>query len=181
MRTDVVFTLTGPDRVGIVEEVTGAILGLGANIGASRMARLGGAFAMLMQVSLPTEALPDLDAAFAPLVASGYSVTTSADIAAATADSKTPDTGTASSYRVEVSGADHEGIVHDIASGLAAAGINIESAETRIVEAPVTGAPLFEMTALVSVPAEVDGTGWIAALTEAAARANVDVEVSAGE
>lgn len=175
MRTDVVFTLTGPDRVGIVEEVTAAMLTLGANVGASRMARLGGAFAILMQVSLPADALVELDGAFASLKAAGYAITTSASEPVGEPSAA----GTA--YRVVVSGADHEGIVHDIAAGLSAAGINIESAETRIVEAPVSGAPLFEMTALVSVPTEVDGTGWIAALTEAAARANVDVEVSVGE
>ncbi|MDZ4170218.1 MAG: ACT domain-containing protein [Coriobacteriia bacterium] len=177
MRTDVVFTLTGPDRVGLVEEVTGSMLGLGANVGGSRMARLGGAFAILMQVSLPVEALVDLDAAFAPLTAAGYAITTSADTAQASGEVP-GHVGT--SYRIEVSGADHEGIVHDIAAGLAAAGINIESMETRIVAAPISGAPLFEMTALVSVPTDVDGTGWIATLTEAAARANVDVEVSPG-
>ncbi len=176
MRTDVVFTLTGPDRVGIVEEVTAALRALGGNVGTSRMARLGGEFAMLAQVSLPAEALVELDTAFSALRAAGYTISTSG--AGAGVEPASP-AGTL--YRVEVSGADHEGIVHDIASGLSSAGINIESAETRIVPAPVSGSPLFEMTALVSVPAGVDGTGWIAALTEAAARANVDVEVTVGE
>jgi len=54
MAKDIVLTLTGRDRVGIVEEVTGVLLGLGANVGTSRMTRLGGEFAILSLVSLPS-------------------------------------------------------------------------------------------------------------------------------
>ncbi len=56
MRTDIVFTLTGTDRIGIVEEVTGVLLGLEGNVETSRMVRLGGEFALLMLVSLPDRA-----------------------------------------------------------------------------------------------------------------------------
>ena len=58
MRTDIVMTLTGPDRVGIVEELTEALLGVRANVETSRMARLGGEFAVLMLVSVPSERPP---------------------------------------------------------------------------------------------------------------------------
>ena len=81
-------------------------------------------------------------------------------------------------YRVHVEGADHEGIIHDIAAGLAAAGITIESMDTGIESAPVSGAPLFTMSALVLVPAGLEEAAWIAALTEAGDRANVDIEVA---
>ncbi len=176
MRTDVVFTLTGADRVGIVEDVTKTLLELGGNVDASRMSRLGGEFAMLMLVSLPTEKVETLDESFAVLTEQGYKVTT------------TPTHGPSaearegwSAYRVEVIGADHEGIVHDIAAGLSEQGISIESAETRIVAAPITGAPLFTMTALVLVPEALVEAEWLAALDEAGRRANVDIEVAAEE
>jgi len=55
MRTNIVFTLTGPDRIGIVESVTKMLLGHGANVESSRMTRLGGEFAMLMLVSMPEQ------------------------------------------------------------------------------------------------------------------------------
>ena len=63
MRSTIVFTLTGSDRVGIVEEVTGVLLGLGGNVETSRMARLGGEFAMLVLLTLAAEKLGELDGA----------------------------------------------------------------------------------------------------------------------
>jgi glycine cleavage system transcriptional repressor len=173
MRTDIVLTLTGPDRVGIVEEVTGALLGLGGNVGTSRMARLGGEFAILMLVSLPGDTLPDLASAFEPLTTRGYKLTS---IQASDAP-PAADTGCAT-YRVEVSGADHEGIVYEIAHGLADRGINIESMETGTSRASVSGIELFTMSALVSVPPNLAETDWMTALVEAGQQSNVDVEIS---
>ena len=63
MRSDIVLTLTGTDRVGIVEEVTKVLLDLGANVETSRMARLGGEFAMLMLTSVSPNQASELEAA----------------------------------------------------------------------------------------------------------------------
>jgi glycine cleavage system transcriptional repressor len=171
MRSDIVLTLTGPDRVGIVEEVTGILLGLGGNIETSRMARLGGEFAILMLLALPSERVAELEGAFAHLVEQGYKTTV---------DSTKPEIGVHEGwlrYRILVTGADHEGIIHEVAHGLAGRGINIESAETGTTLAPVSGTPLFFMTAEVVVPPELAGKGWEGDLQKAAALANVDIEV----
>lgn len=171
MRTDVVLTLTGPDRVGIVEDVTSVLLELGGNVETSRMARLGGEFAILLQASLPSDRIGELDRAFSPLAAQGYKVTT---CEAAKPDAR-PDWR---NYRVQVAGADHEGIVHQVASVLSKAGINIESADTSTSSAPVSGATLFHMDAVVSVPPALDEVEWMAAVTEAGDLAGVDVTVT---
>ena len=76
MRKNFVLTLTGADRIGIVESLTKVLLDRGGNVETSRMARLGGEFAVLMLVSLPEEQLADLDGDLAGLVARGYKVTT---------------------------------------------------------------------------------------------------------
>ncbi|HEY5540387.1 MAG TPA: ACT domain-containing protein [Coriobacteriia bacterium] len=174
MRTNVVFTLTGPDRIGIVEEVTRVLFELGGNVETSRMARLGGEFAILMLVAMPEERRSGLEAAFAPLVAQGYKVTVGQTEASRAAEhiGWLP-------YQVEVTGADHEGIVHEVAAGLSRLGINIESAETCTTAAPVSGTPLFTMTAQVVVPPGVAATDWVAALSAAADESNVDIEVTA--
>jgi len=169
MSTGIVITLTGPDRVGIVEEVTRITLGLGGNVETSRMVRLGGEFAVLMLTSMPAEE-SQVEAAFAPLVSQGYRLTVSAT-APAPASS-------VALYTVEVLGADHEGIIHEIARNLAAAGINIESMETGTVPSPITGTPLFAMKALVAVPASNGSDSWIGAVEEAGSQANVDVTVT---
>ena len=55
MQRQFVLTLTGPDRIGIVDRVTRLLLDRGGNVETSRMARLGGEFAILMLVSMAAE------------------------------------------------------------------------------------------------------------------------------
>jgi glycine cleavage system transcriptional repressor len=173
MRTSIVLTLSGSDRTGIVEEVTGLLLGLGGNVESSRMARLGGEFAILTLVTLPAERLAELDRALQHLADQGYKLTTTR-----TEPSHAEKYRGWLPFRIEVHGADHEGIVHDISLDLARRGINIESAETGTSSAPISGTPLFAMSALVLVPPGLAETEWIAELAEVAHQSNVDIEVS---
>lgn len=172
MPTDIVLTVTGPDRIGIVEEVTGTLLELGANIGTSRMARLGGEFAIILLATLPEGSAEDVEAAFEGLIAEGYRAST-----VSTGREAVVDHSDWPRYRIEVRGADHEGIIHEVARELSRLGINIESAETGTVSAPVTGVPLFFMKTLVDVPPELDETAWLEALDEVAGVAGVDIDV----
>lgn len=172
MGAEIIVTLAGPDRIGLVEEVAAAILEVGGNIGTSRMARLGGEFAVLMQVTLASEHPEAVRQALDHLASSGYHVSLVPARAAASAhEGWLP-------YQVTVSGADHEGIVHGIAAGLARSGITIETAETWTEQAPVSGAPLFYMRAEVLVPPEVDESAWVGALMDAAERAGVEAHAS---
>jgi glycine cleavage system transcriptional repressor len=177
MRTNIVFTLTGADRIGIVEEVTRLLFERGGNVETSRMARLGGEFAILMLVSIPAEQLAQLDRDVQGLVAQGYKVTTS----------RTEQTYAAAHagwlpFRIAVRGADHEGIVHEVARYLSQRGINIESMDTGVTQAPVSGSPLFTMTAVVVVPPALVSQDWQVALNDVADRLNVDITVTgAGE
>jgi glycine cleavage system transcriptional repressor len=176
MPANIVFTLTGPDRVGLVEDVTRVMLELDGNVETSRAVRLGGEFAILMLVTVPPERVGELDSGFLHLTSSGYRVTIG----------ETEDTYEATHrgwlpYRIEVRGADHEGIIHDIAHGLSQRGISIESMDTGTSEASVSGAPLFHMTALVVVPPELPDSQWRPELQEAAGHANVDIDVTPAE
>jgi glycine cleavage system transcriptional repressor len=174
MRTNIVFTLTGTDRVGIVEEVTKVLLGLGGNVETSRMVRLGGEFAMLMLVSLPAERLAGLDSALEYLTVQGYQVCTSrVDRTHAEAHPGWLP------YQLEVHGADHEGIIHEIAQGLSQQGISIESMETGTTQASMSGTPLFTMKASLIVPTSLAGRDWMGELIEAGHELNVDIRVSA--
>ena len=51
--TDVVLTLVGPDRPGLVEAVADAIAAQGGNWLESRMSHLAGRFAGILRVELP--------------------------------------------------------------------------------------------------------------------------------
>jgi glycine cleavage system transcriptional repressor len=176
MRTNIVFTLTGPDRIGIVESVTRMFLDQGGNVETSRMARLGGEFVMLMLVSLPEEKSAGLDRDMDALVARGYKVTTSRT------EQKDAEMHFGwFPFKIEVEGADHEGIIHEVASYLSERGINIESMETGVGHAPVSATPLFTMSAIVAVPPALAGEKWEAALQDKGDLLNVDIRVSALE
>ena len=172
MRINIVFTLTGPDRIGIVEAVTKMLLDHDGNVESSRMARLGGEFAMLVLVSLPSEGLAGLESVVGDLTDQGYKITTSR-----TAAGHEMPPGWLP-FQVEVEGADHEGIVHEVARYLSERGINIESMETGVTPAPLSGTPLFTMTAIVAVPPALADQGWQAALQGVGDRLNVDITVS---
>jgi glycine cleavage system transcriptional repressor len=173
MRTNIVLTLTGTDRTGIVEEITKLLFDVDGNVETSRMARLGGEFAVLMLVSIPEEKLADMEKSIQSLISQGFKVTTThtGQTYAETHTGWVP-------YRIEVIGADHEGIIHEIARILSQRRINIESMDTTTAPAPITGTPLFSMIALVAVPPELSGRNWEAALEEAGHRLQVDINVS---
>lgn len=176
MRMNVVITLTGPDRVGIVEEVTGLLLDLDANVEASRMARLGGEFAILMLVSMPAEQLASLDQDVQKLVSEGYKVT-----ASQTGQTYAEAHAGWLPFQIEVHGADHEGIIHQLAHYLSQKGISIEEMDTQTASAPISGSPLFSMTARVVVPPGLAEQDWENALEEVGYHLNVDIKVSAGQ
>jgi glycine cleavage system transcriptional repressor len=173
MQKKFVLTLTGPDRIGFVEKVTGLLLERGGNVETSRMARLGGEFAILMLVSVPAEHFSSLENDLEILAGSGHKVTT------------TPAEQTYAEaypgwipYRIEVQGADHEGIIHEIARYLSEQGISIEAADSESTAAPTSGVPLFAMTARVIVPPNLSRRVWEAGLEEIGDRMNLDISVS---
>lgn len=173
MQKTFVLTLTGPDRIGFVDEVTGLLLERGGNVETSRMARLGGEFAILMLVTIPTDQLPRLENDLEGLVARGYKVTTT-PVEQTLYESHTgwlP-------YRIEVQGADHEGIIHEVAHYLSEHGISIESVDSECTPGPTSGVPLFAMTARVVVPPGLTGKGWEDGLDELGDRRNLDITVS---
>jgi glycine cleavage system transcriptional repressor len=174
MHRNLVLTLTGPDRIGIVEKVTGLLVARGGNVEISRMTRLGGEFAILMLATVPAEQVAGLESDLEHLVAEGYKVTT-------TQARQTRAEGQAGwlPYRIEVQGADHEGIIQEVARYLSHRGINIESMESETTPAPISGVPLFRMTAEVAVPPGPAGEGWEAGLEDLSSHLNLEIRVEA--
>ncbi len=173
MQKNFVLTLTGPDRIGIVERLTGLLLESGGNVETSRMARLGGEFAVLMLVSMPSEPFARLDQTLVSLTNQGFKVTTkpAEQTHAEAHHGWFP-------YQIEVEGADHEGIIHQVARALSQHGINIESVDSETIPAPTTGTPLFSMTAMVLVPPSLSGQNWKEGLEEIGRQMNLEIRVS---
>ena len=55
-------------------------------------------------------------------------------------------------YRLTGRALDQSGLVHQVANLLRSLNVNIESMETELEAAPVTGAPIFVMNLVIAVP-----------------------------
>jgi len=173
MNKNIVLTLTGHDRVGIVKEITNVLVKNGGNVENSRMARLGGEFAMLALVELEEKDLSVFEADLQKLRDEGFQITLQQ-----TEDDHSKKFVGWLPYQIEVLGADHEGIIYEIAQQLAELGINFEDVETTTAPAPMSGTPLFKMQATVLVPPNLPFHKWSDALEEIGDKLNVTVEVT---
>jgi glycine cleavage system transcriptional repressor len=138
------------------------------------MARLGGEFAMLMLVSVEESQLEKLEKGLASLREQGLQMAVKQT--ELSNELKYPGW---LPYQIEVHGADHEGIVHKVAHYLTQRGINIETMDTGIVPAPMSGTLFFSMNAIVFVPPNLSKKDWQADLDDVADELNVEIKVSA--
>jgi len=173
MQKNLVLTITGRDRIGIVEQVTKLVLNCDGNVDSSRMARLGGEFAMLMLVTVPEQKIEILNDSINSLQGEGFTVTS------CQTEGRAPVKYAGwIPYQVEVNGADHEGIIHHIAHHLAEHNINIETMDTNMVKAPMSGTPLFMMTAVVLAPPDLSYHELQNDLKTIADDLNMDIHIS---
>jgi glycine cleavage system transcriptional repressor len=150
MRKQLVVTAAGRDRIGVVEEMAKIILRHDGNVESSRMVRLGGDFAMLMFVTAPEETVDDLRKALSEVHYSRY------DVQTRLSEVSEPEETSAVPCAITILGADHMGIIHQISRYLAEQGINVETMTTEVVAAPMSGSPLFTMSAVVKVPPQLE-------------------------
>jgi len=172
MIKNLVISLIGHDHVGLVERLTKLVVQVHGNIEASRMAHLGGEFAILMFISVGEAQVAVLEQNVSRLSKEGFKV-----IVTETKQSDPSQYTGWLPYRIEVSGADHEGIIHTIAERIARLGINIESMDTNTVKAPISGTPLFMLTAIVFAPPDQTHHDLFNQLKPAADDLNVDIDV----
>ncbi len=149
MTTRLVLTSVGADRPGLVDQVARFILERGGNLEDSRMVNLHGQFAMVMLVAGDEAAVRRLEADLDELERSAgirAELTKAAVVERPAAVEALP-------YRLDTTAMDHPGLVQSVAHVLGRLGVNIESADTTLRPAPMTGAPLFAMELILSVPA----------------------------
>ncbi|MCY3018162.1 MAG: glycine cleavage system protein R [Planctomycetota bacterium] len=173
MATYAVLTALGSDRPGLVEAVSKYILDCGCNIEDSRMAILGGEFAMLILVAGPASALDKL-------VKNVSAASHKSGLAIQAHRTKVPGEAAPKGtlpYEIEAFSMDHPGIVQRVAGFLAERRINIRALDTRLTNAPVTGLPLFSLHATVDVPADQNVSDLRRGLEALAAHENIDIEM----
>lgn len=170
-----VLSALGPDRPGLVAEVTHYVTERGGNIEDSRMAVLGGEFGVMMLIS----GMPD---EIARIVRDHGELHAATGLGVVTRDTKSPeDHRRAQSIPVLIrcDAIDNPGIVRAVSRALRDLGLNIVSLETTTYEAPVTGSPLFRLEARCDAPRGVTVARIRTAMSEVAERESIDIDVSA--
>lgn len=152
MQTDLIMTVIGPDRPGLVDELSGIVAAHQGNWLESRMSRLGGQFAGILRVQIPAEAEEGLRHALESLQARGMqTVLRTEHPAEPGASSKA-----GALVELELVGQDRPGIVREISRVLARHRVNVEELTTGCVSAPMSGEALFTATARLFCPAGSD-------------------------
>ncbi len=149
MQRALVMTIIGPDRPGLVDSVATLVAEHGGNWVESRMSRLGGQFAGILRVEVPTPKESALVAALQQLAAKQLTVIVHPDRIP-------PGPPHARLSRLELVGQDRPGIIRQISHALLAHGVNVEELETERSSAPMSGENLFRARARLGIPARCD-------------------------
>jgi len=147
MASSLVLTVIGSDRPGLVEALAQTVADHGGSWESSRMARLAGNFAGILEVRLPDERASELASALQALEPRGLRVS----VEVAQVD---PESAVFRELRLDLVGQDRPGIVRDISAGLAAIGVNVAELSTECTSAPMSGEVLFNASALLHLPVE---------------------------
>jgi glycine cleavage system transcriptional repressor len=148
-RKYLVISALGQDRPGIVKNLSQAITEHECNIEDSRMAVLGGEFALMLLVSGSWSAIAKLEGQLPALGKKLELVTVARPTEGrVTRLNMVP-------YTVNVVAMDHPGIVRDVTDFFSTREINIEEMNTWTYPAAHTGTPMFSLSMTISIPANV--------------------------
>ena len=171
MKQHAVLTALGKDRVGIVDDITNAILEARCNLEESRMAVLGGEFAAILLVSGEADTIEEL-------LADVNDLGSRLDLLIERKSTEPPNMdSSARPYLIESVSLDTPGIAHSVTSLLRKYQINIETLETDTTAAPWTGAPMFIMKTRVSIPQSVSLTRLKDEIEELASEQDLDIRL----
>lgn len=141
-------TVIGPDRAGLIRDLSKIVTDAAGNIQESRMIALGSEFAMLMLISGNWHSVAKIREKLDLLQKNGEVTITIRE--------STPRTGvSAAPYVIDVVSLDHEGIVLGLSNFFASRDLAIAELNTRQYNAPHTGAPMFSVQMTVSIPADI--------------------------
>jgi glycine cleavage system regulatory protein len=141
---DLVVTLIGPDRPGIVDSVSEVVAAHGGNWLESRMAHLAGKFAGVLSVEVAEDQVAALERALGALEGSGLKVIVER--------SEPVEGPNRRAMEIELLGVDRPGLLHEVSALLAALGINVEELTTDRLPAAHSGDRMFHAQMRVMVP-----------------------------
>ncbi len=144
-----VISALGKDRPGIVNQLSNILLDAGCNIAESRMAVLGGEFALMLLISGQEETLGGIKQRLAELESRmGLTLIAKATEPRPAKHSMAP-------YQVTVVAMDHPGIVRNVSQFFSGRDINIEELDTETYAAAHTGTTMFSLSMTISLTNDV--------------------------
>jgi glycine cleavage system transcriptional repressor len=146
MQNHFVISALGNNRPGLVHQLSKAVKDCGCNILDSRMAVLGGEFAVILLLAGTWDAIAKIESMIPRLE-------DSLDLTLISRRTEVRQkVANLMPYAVEVVASDRPGIVHDIAQFFSSRDINIEELYTGSYSAAHTGTPMFSLHVTISVP-----------------------------
>ena len=161
----------GADRPGIVAAVTGVLLEEGCNLKDCSMTVLSKHFAMMMLVEGPD----DLEAQALEAALAGAEADFDLTVAVRPLGEGAMLFVEGEPYIVSVYGSDHPGIVHQVATVLADASVNITDVNTRVIG--LDDEPVYAMLLEVTLPRSLDPAELNARIQTVAAEIGVDASL----
>lgn len=168
---ELVVTIVGDDRAGLVGALAERIAAHGGNWQRSELTELAGAFAGIVLVSVPDDAAEDLRRSLDTLEGL-LTITTHAGTAVPPPTSR--------SLTFTVLGNDRPGIVREVTSAISEHALSIDAFASDTRPAPMSGGMLFEATVTVRIPEGTDASKITDALERVAAEIQVDLTVASG-
>lgn len=168
-----VLTAVGRDRPGLVEKISSLLLGAGANLEDSRMAILGGEFALILLFS-------GTDQAVGLVEKHAQTVAHELGLRITLAPTERRSTSDFLPYKLDVGGVDRPGIVARVSALLAGHQINVAALESRVTYAPLSGTPMFQLEAELEVPSKTGLSRLRAQLAELCDEENLDFWLESG-
>jgi glycine cleavage system transcriptional repressor len=171
-----IVTAVGPDRPGIVGDLTGHLHAAEANLLDSRMVNLRGQFALVLLMECPEGAAGEHLATSLPEIGRGLGLNLDV-IRQEPAGASGPRPVGGVPFRLKTYSMDQPGIVHRVSHLLQSHGVNIEELETRQESAAFAGTPLFLMEMRLTVPPTVPVRQLRADLQTLCDQLNCDVDL----
>ena len=168
MSVSIVFTFIGADKPGLIERLSKTVSENDGNWLESRMSQLAGQFAGIARVQVTDNQADALTQALRQLSGKDLEISIQSSQQGANA----------TDYRLmhlSLIGNDRTGIVRELSSALASRQINVCEMNTNVTSAPMTAEPLFEATAQIQVPINLDLGELSDSLDEIANELAVDI------
>jgi len=167
MRNKLIISASGPDRKGIVSEISSIINQYNGNIETSRMIRLEQQFSILILIEIENKNIKSIKNKLQDIE----------DLKVDINNTNNVNKNYTNKFHLYINGADNEGIVYSFSNYLTKLNINIEEVNTSIKNAPVSATPLFMMDIIITTNKELNKSIIIDDLNKIAEKLGVEIDL----